>query len=587
MNIFDERIKALQRRMLQDGLKAYIIKASDPHLSESYADHYGAMRKYFCSFTGQDGTLLVTCDDYYLYTDGRYFVQAEIELKNTSCILMKEGTKECLPLNEFIKKNELYPLGLDSSLFSLDEIKSFYLDDNHKIISINYDDMYSSIPLPKGKIFKIPDEYFSVTRKERISSLLNSAKKSGADSLLLTSLEDIAFALSYRGSDIACTPVFYSYLFIDKDESLTLFIDLDKIPENFDNDIDVLPYEEVYNFLNSREDKIAVDKSLANAKIVNHIKNPLFIVSPAYLAKAIKGPVEIENIKRVHVLDGIAVLKLFKYLRDNFRKVELDEKKIADYIDATRLLNKECFSLSFETIAALDSNASMMHYAPSEDKFATLKDDSQLVLVDSGGQYFGGTTDITRTFLLQEQPSKEIIHDYTLTLKSHLNMMMTTFMKGCSGRALDIKAREVMWKEGLDYKCGTGHGVSYMLGVHEGPIGLRYYTRPNIKDDYPLEVGNIVTDEPGVYKDYKYGIRIENELLVIKDKSTDQGEFLTFETVTYCPYDKRGIDVDMLTDEELTFLNNYHKLVYDKLSPQIRDQKLLAFLKDCTSPLEK
>ena len=584
MNIFDERIKKLQEQLIKDGLKAYIIPATDPHLSEMYAPRFGAMRYYFCSFKGETGTLLVTQTDYYLYTDGRFWTEAENELKGTSCKLVYAGKANVLSMSDFIKENNLYPLGLDSSLFSLNEVKGFYVDDNHKIISKSYLSLVEDLPpMPKDKIFKIDEELLSTTRYDRVMAIVSEMKKQNAKACLLTALDDIAYVIGYRGNDIAYTPVFYSYLYINEDGVSDLFIDEEKIPNSFNSlKVNIHKYEDLIKFLDERKDvPTMIDLSNTNALICSHLKNIINATSPASIFKAIKGKVEVENIKRIHKLDGIAVLKLQKYIEDNIDK-GLDELKCAEFIDNTRLKMDECFELSFETIAAVDSNAAMMHYAPSENSNAKLYKDSKLLLVDSGGQYYGGTTDITRTFLIK--PTKEVIKDYTLTLKSQIALSKTVFEKGCSGLSLDIIAREVFWKEGMDYKCGTGHGVGYISCVHEGPVSFRYYVPAGRKVSGILTPGHIITVEPGVYKAGKYGIRLENELLVVDGLTTDDGIFYKFETVTYCPYDRKGIDVSLLDDEELKWLNDYLGSVYDTLAPLIDDEELLAYLRKQCAP---
>lgn len=589
MNQFDERVHLLQKQMVKDNIQAYLIPSTDPHLSEEACSHFTYPKYYFCAFKGNDGTVLITQDHYYLFTDGRYWTEAEIELKGTECILMKAGAKNVPTIPQFIKKNDLYPLGMDASLFSLNDVRSFYIDNNHPIKSISYFEKLEGLPsLPKGKIWKLSSELLSTTREERILSVLKDGKEKGAESLLYTALDDISYLLGYRGNDIPYTPVFYSYLFIDKNGVSHLFIDLDKIPADFNEDKIVLhPYEEVFSFLKAREEKIGLDYKKANALIVKSIAHPLNILDKAAYDKAVKGEKEISNTKRIHELDGLQVLKLQKFIEENV-KDGLDEEKCAEYIDKQRLNQAECFDLSFETIAACDSNAAMMHYAPTKENHAPLTSDNQLLLVDSGGQYYGGTTDITRTFLVNPKPDPEIVHDYTLTLKSQIALSRVIFEKGCSGHSIDIVAREVMWKEGLDYKCGTGHGVSYIGPVHEGPIGFRYYTRPGVIDDGILTPGHIITIEPGVYKDYKHGIRLENELLVVPAFENDQGIFYRFETITYCPYDRRGIDLNMLDDEELSWLNDYLKTVEEKLTPLcIDDASLLQYLKKQCAPFER
>lgn len=584
MNLFDERIEKLQNQMRRDGLRAYIIPATDPHMSESYCERYGAMRKYFCPFRGQDGTLLVTLDSYEIYTDGRYWIEAEKELEGSSCLLVKDGKPGVKSLFERIRDEDLYPLGLDSALFSISDLKRLYAGKDKPIYSLDYSFLVKDLPsLPEGKIFKVDDNLLSTSLDERVDTLLADARKQGAESLVLTALDDISYVLGYRGRDIPYTPVFYSYLVIGKKGELDLFIDEKKIPEDFDRErIHVHPYEEIFSFLKTLDGKVLIDPNRTNARVYSLVKDKVLATSPAYLRKAVKGKREIENTLRVHEIDGVAVLKLMKFIEDNIQKRDIDELEVCEYLDGVRRRGKDCYDLSFETIAAVDSNGPMMHYAPTKENHSLFTKDSLTLLVDSGGQYYGGTTDITRTFLAH--PTPEVIHDFTLTLKSQIQLSRTVFMRGCTGHVIDITAREVMWKEGLDYKCGTGHGVAYMGPVHEGPIGFRYYTTRQRDDNGVLEPGHIITIEPGVYKEGKYGIRLENELLVQEHDKTDQGDFLSFQTITYCPYDRKGIDVSLLTDDELEWLNDYLKLVEEKLKPHIDDPDLLSYLhRQCES----
>ncbi len=590
MNIFDERIQSLQKRMKKDGLMAYIIPATDPHMSEESASRFTKERFYFCSFKGNDGTLLVTQEKSYLYTDGRYWTEAEGELKGTSCILVYAGKAGVPSMSEFIKKEKLYPLGIDASLFSYGDLKNFYLDDEHKIRQVSYRFLVEDLPsLPNGKIWKVDEALLSTTRKERIDLAMDETEKKGAKSLIIPTLDDISYILGYRGSDIPCTPVFYSYLYIGEDRIPHLFIDQEKLPEEgMPDDIIIHPYDSFYDYLKEKSTvKTLVDKSNTNARICSLLKNKVFQNNPTIRQKSIKGAVEVKNTKEIQAIDGIAVLKLMKFIDDNIEKGNLDEYVCAKYIDDARRSQKRCFDLSFETIAAVDSNAAMMHYAPSKENHASMSLENQLLLVDSGGQYYGGTTDTTRTFLFGRNVSEEVKIDYTKTLKSQISLSTAIFEKGCSGHEIDIMAREIMWKEGLDYKCGTGHGVGYMSCVHEGPIGFRYYHREGVYDDGILTPGHIITIEPGVYKAHKHGIRLENNLLVVPAFETEDGIFYKFETITYAPYDERGIVVSMLSDEELSWLNNYQKMVYDTLAPLIEEEELLAYLKKVTKTITR
>ena len=589
MNGFDQRISLLQSQRKKDGLKAYIIPSTDPNRSEECCSRFAAERFYFCPFKGNDGTLLVTLDGYFIYTDGRYWTEAEKELAGSGCTLVKSGRAGVPSMAQYIKEHKLYPLGLDCSLFSDGELKSFYLDANHPIRQVSYASRVKDMPsLPSGKIWKVDPSLLSLSRKERVGKIREAVHDKGAKAIIVPRLDDIAYVLGYRGSDIPCTPVFYSYLYIDQDENLHLFIEKNKLPEGFSEEkVIVHPYEEFPSFLESVKDVATlVDPNKTNAYICSVLKNKVFAPSPVYSQKSVKGPVEVENTKQVQAIDGIAVLKLRKYIDDTIDTGRLSELSCAEYIDKARRSNPRCFDISFGTIAACDSNAARRHYAPSKDNFSSLTRNNQLLLVDSGGQYYGGTTDTTRTFIVSNHVSKEVRHDYTLTLKAQIALSTTIFEKGCTGHSIDIRAREVRWKEGRDYKCGTGHGVGYRSCVHEGPIGFRFYEHPDRGDKGELELGHIITIEPGVYKAHRYGIRLENNLLVVPAFVTDDGIFYKFETITYVPYDRRGIDLTRLNEEELEWLNGYHKMVFEKLAPYCAgDSALLAYLVKQTAPL--
>ncbi len=590
MNVFDKRVALLQAHMKRDGIVAYIIPATDPHMSEESHSHFTKERFYFCPFLGNDGTVLVTQDAYYLYTDGRYWTEAEWELDGSDCKLVYAGKAGVPTLAEFIKENNLYPLGLDSSLFSYGDLKSFYKDSEHKIRQVSYTYMIKDLPaLPKDKIWKVDETLLSTNMNKRIKMAMDAVNKAGADALVIPTLDDIAYLLGYRGNDIPCTPVFYSYLYIDETRNVHLFIDNEKLPEEGIPDVTIHGYDTFFDFLKERSEvKTFVDANNTNARICSILKNKVFGNNPTIMQKSIKGEREIVNTKEIQAIDGLAVLKLMKYIDDNIESGELTEYACAKFIDDARKSNERCFDLSFSTIAALDANAAMMHYQPNEKDSPKLTLNNKLLLVDSGGQYYGGTTDTTRTFVFGSNVPDEIKEDYTKTLKSQISLSTAVFEKGCSGHEIDIMAREIMWKEGLDYKCGTGHGVGYMSCVHEGPIGFRYYHREGVYDDGILEPGHIITIEPGVYKARKHGIRLENNLLVVPAFETNDGIFYKFETITYAPYDARGIVVSMLTDEELAWLNSYNEMVYEKLSTLIKDdEELLSYLKKVTAPIQK
>lgn len=581
-----DHLKKLQDQLSKDGLKSYLILTGDPHASEYAADYFLAERYYFCPFTGSAGQVLVTKDKAYLFTDGRYFIQAEKELQGSGIELMKIGEDGVLPLNKFIKANHLYPLGVNESMISQDFCKSIKIRDS-EIVDIDYNYLVANRPaLSKAKVWKLDDNLNTLTYKQKIENILKEMEQQDAKANLVTTLDDIAWILNLRGSDIPCSPVFYAYLYISKNEGTHLFIDAQKIDFAMDG-VMVHPYDDINNFLRDHtEVPTLVDPLRVNARLYFRLKNPVDGRNPSYLMKSIKGPIEIKNIEDIHVIDGIALLKFIAFLQDNLAKHKLyNEYQYAMELKKYRFENKRCFDLSFTTIAACGANAAEMHYEPEENLHSDVVPETQELLVDSGGHYYGGTTDTTRTFLIGT-PSKEYIHDYTLTLKSVINLSSTIFIQGSSGQTIDITSREYMWKEGMDYKCGTGHGVGYMLDVHEGPNGFRYKRVPERDDGDAIVPGMVTTIEPGVYKEGKYGIRIENNLLCVPAFKTEMGTFYKFETITVVPIDTKALDLNIMTDEEIKWLNDYHQFVYAKLSPLVSGH-LLDVLKQATMPISR
>lgn len=588
MNIFDNRIEALQGQLKKDGLRAYIITDSDPHLDEIAAERFTAERLFFCPFTGE-GKLLVTPEAAYLYTDGRFWAQAEKELEGTETIqLVEEGKEGVESLPDRIKNDNLYPMGLDANTVSLTELRKYYKDKDHEIRQITYRKTVRDLPeLPADPIWRVDDELLSNSLQDRVDQVMQVVREAGAKSLIVTALDDVAWLLGYRGNDIPHTPVFYSYLYIGEDNVLHLFINNDKLPEDFPSDIQLHDYYDWKDFLfDHMYIETLVDPDTVNAYICSKLKRPIYGKNPVAKLKAVKGNVEIDNTKRVHEIEAIAILKTLKYIDDNIESGELTELKVKQFVDDTRRENEKAIDASFDTICAVDANAALMHYSPKEGSDAPATRDNEIMLLDTGGQYYGGTTDTTRTVSLREQASDDIRVDYTLALKSQIALSTTIFKKGCNGVALDIKAREVMWKEGLDYNCGTGHGVGYMLAVHEGPIAFRYYRHKGMTGKQDLEAGNILTVEPGVYRNGAYGIRLENEVLVDVANETDSGTFYKFETLTLVPYDRRLINIDMLSNAELDWVNDYHEQVYQTLIPLVEnDPELSDYLSRITEKL--
>lgn len=579
-----ENLSILRQEMKQKGLKAYLILTGDPHASEYACDYFLAERKFFCPFSGSAGQVLITLDNAYLFTDGRYWIQAERELEGSTISLQKVGDKGVLNFDAFIKKNKLFPLGTNLLLISENEYLKFK---NNKIKVEQADFSYlvkDRGQLPTDKVFKVDENLFSLTYQKKIQTIIKKTKELGADANLVTTLDDIAWILNIRGNDVPCNPVFYSYLYISKKYGTHLFIDLKKIDFTFEG-IEIHPYEDIFDFLTAHNKvKTLVDPLRVSALVYSYLKRPVNGNNPSYLMKAIKGNVEINNIKRIQAIDGVALLKFQKYLEEHIDD-NLSEYDYSEKLKEFRYQNKALFELSFGTIAACGPNAAQMHYAPTSKLHSIVNKESMELLVDSGGQYYGGTTDTTRTFLVGKA-SEEFIKDYTLTLKAVINLSRTIFLDGSNGHTIDIRAREFMWENGMDYKCGTGHGVSYMLNVHEGPNGFRYKRVPERDDQANIVPGMVTTIEPGVYKQGKYGIRIENNLLCQKAFETTDGLFYKFETITYVPISLEAVDKNMLSDDDIKFINDYHHLVYTKLKPLIEnDPDLVEFLKKKTQKI--
>lgn len=579
-----ENLKKLQEYLKKNNLKAYLIFTSDPHDNEYIAEFYLSLRKFFAPFSGSAAELLITQNEAYLFTDGRYWLQAEKELKGSDVYLIKKGDKNVPSLKEFILKNNLFPLGSNLYTFKMSEYEDF-IASNIKIVDLDISFLINNLtPLSKEKVFKLDESLFTFSYKEKIEKIYQKLNEKNAKATLITTLDDIAYILNLRGRDIPFNPVFYSYLYLSKDYGNHLFIDKEKI--NFEIEgINIHPYENIEEFIKKHNDiPTLLDKGRVNAKIYQLFNNVIDGINPSYLMKAVKNEKEILNTKEIQALDGVALLKFNKFLDENISN-NLTEYQYSEKLKEYRFENQRCFDLSFNTIAAVGKNAAEMHYAPKKDSSSVVNSENIELLVDSGGQYYGGTTDTTRTFLIGK-PSEEFIHDYTLTLKSLINLSKTIFLEGSSGQTIDIRSREFMWEEGKDYKCGTGHGVGYILNVHEGPNGFRYKKVKERDDQSEIIPGMITTIEPGVYKENKYGIRIENNLLCVKAFETSDGLFYKFETITYVPIETRCLDYSILDKKEIEWINDYHKLVFEKLYPLIKDdEKLVKYLKEKTKEI--
>ena len=581
MNI-NERINNLRNLMKDRGITAYIIPTYDPHQSEYLADHYKT-RAWISGFTGSAGTVIVTGKEAILWTDGRYFIQAEKQLAGSEVKLFKMGIPGFPTYIEWIKDNlkEGDSLGFDGKIFPQSDVKKLEKSMGGKNIKFidEYDlvgEIWTDRPkVPKSKAFVHDVKYTGKTPREKIEEVRKEMDKKGAEYFLLGSLDDIAWVYNIRGRDVACNPVVISYALISQDKAW-LFVDKEKIDESVEsylkeNGIKVEDYEKVIDYVKNieKKSKVFLDPARTNRWIYKAIPEDCKVIEGTNITtelKGIKNGVEIENQKNAYVKDGVAMVKFLYWLDENIGKTKITEISATEKLEEFRREQEGFIEPSFDTIAAYKENAAMMHYKADADSNYELKRE-KMFLVDSGGQYYDGTTDITRTIVLGEITEEEK-RDFTLTLKGHINLINSIFLYGATGSNLDVLARYPLWQEGIDYKCGTGHGVGFLLNVHEGPH--RISPMPN---NVKLEKGMVVTIEPGVYRAGKHGIRIENVAVVEEDIETESGQFMRFETLSFCPIDLEGIDVELLTYKERKWLNDYHEEVYNKLSPYLNDKE--------------
>lgn len=579
-------LEKLREAMEKENIDYYIIPSSDSHQSEYVAEHFKG-REFISGFTGSAGVLLVGLKEAFLWTDGRYFIQAERELNGSGISLMKMRTPGYPTIEEWIKKNikTEKTLGFDGRLFSVNQYKGFLDISKENNFSINMDnDLLKNIwearpELPKSKIFLHEEVYSGKYASEKLQEVRKHIKEKDAKNYIISSLDDIAWLCNIRGNDVKFNPVALSYVLINENYA-NLYINNDKIDDNTKEKLknegfEIYEYDEIEEHVKLIEDTTIIDPNKLNAKIYSCLSSDVKIINEMNITtklKAIKNEVEIANTEKSQVRDGVAMVKFIKWLKDNLGKEKITEISASKKLTEFRSKGENYKGDSFGTIAGYKEHAAMMHYSATEATDYELKQEG-MFLVDSGGQYLDGTTDITRTFILGNITEEEK-RDFTLVLKGHIALSTAKFLKGTTGVNLDILARRPLWNYGIDYKCGTGHGVGYFLNVHEGPQGIRPEGNSTV-----LKPGMIITNEPGVYKEGKHGIRIENTLLVVKDINSEEfGEFYKFKTISYCPIDLNGVVIEMLTNEERDWLNNYHKIVFEKLSPYLNDEEI-EFLK--------
>ena len=589
-----EQLEKFQNQMKIYNMDAFIIPTGDFHNSE-YVSNYFKGREYLSGFTGSAGTLLVTQENAYLWTDGRYFIQAANEIEGNNVKLMKMGEDQSLEefLVDFMKDKQT--IAFDGRVLPTSDVLSLKNKlPNAKFVS-DIDlvgQVWKERPkLPYSLIYKLDKMFAGMTYLEKLEKIREKMKEYGADVHILSSLEDQAWLYNLRANDVTHTPVFLAYTIITLD-SVTLYVDSTKIDYSIDkylneNDIHTKGYFDIYDQLNQiKGKKILMNFNKVNYQLYQGLSSNNELINkedPSLLLKAIKNPTEIENIKKAHIKDGVAMTKFMYYLKTGYKEgQEMSEISVSDYLEELRRLDKGLVDLSFNTICGFKEHAAMMHYSATPETNSKITGNGFL-LVDSGGHYLEGTTDITRTFAMGNV-SNEMKKHFTAVLKSNIALANAVFLKGCTGLNLDVLARGPIWQLDLDYKCGTGHGVGYLLSVHEGPNSFRWKSLPSKPSSQEFLPGMITTNEPGIYLKDKYGIRIENEMLCVEGTTNEYGTFLKFETITYCPIDLDAILKSQLTYIEKEWLNNYHQMVYDKISPYLTKEEV-EWLKEYTKKI--
>lgn len=584
--VIKQRLQLLRAEMEKEKIDYYLIPTADFHNSE-YVNEYFKARQYFSNFSGSAGTLLVWKDGAGLWTDGRYFIQAEKELAGTGITLFRMLDEGVPTIVEFMEQNigEGQALGFDGRVVSMTLGQEYEEKLGQRYVKIVYekdlaDRVWVDRPsFPNGVVSFLTDKIAGKSFEEKREQVMERVREAGAEELFITKLDDIMWLTNLRGCDVQCNPVAMSYVYLTADETI-LFIgksalEADVVGYLLAKGIRVLDYSEVSDYLSklSAGRKVMIDKRYLNYSLYKILSGKQTLVEadhPTELLKAIKNPTELANMEEIYLKDSIALTKFIHWLKTHIGKEEITEITAADKLEAFRREVPEFLDLSFTSISAYGANAAMMHYAPTPENFAVLKPEG-MYLIDSGGQYLGGTTDVTRTIVLGKLTEREI-HDYTLVAAGMLQLTNAKWLYGCTGRNLDILARQPIWNADLDFKCGTGHGVGYILNVHEGPQGLRWrYTKG--QTDAVIEAGMDITNEPGVYIEGSHGVRIENVMVAENGTKNEYGQFMHFKTLTWVPIDMEAVDLTLLSSKQKEYLVAYQATVYEKLSPYLDEEE--------------
>lgn len=588
-----EKLMKLREEMNKEGMQAYIIPTSDFHETE-YVSEYFAARKYMSGFTGSAGVLVVLLDKAGLWTDGRYFIQAANQLAGSGIDLMKQGQEDTPSIEEYIVTNltQGSVVGFDGRVMNVNDAnkykQAFMM---HDIKMVTDKDLVGRIwddrpALPCTETFHYDEKYAGKSISEKLTQVREAMKGYNCRSHIVTKIDEIAWLYNLRAHDVPHFPVALAYTIIKENDAM-IYIDASRLDEESktlfaQNHIQVKDYEAIYEDVKTLEGPVLVDGNFVNSKIVYSLNTEIvYAQDPIVLLKAMKNEIELANTRNAHIKDGVACTKFMYWLMQNVNN-GISEMSAQEKLQELRKEQADYLEDSFNTICAYKEHAAMMHYSSNEETNVELKPEGML-LVDSGGQYLDGTTDITRTFVLGSITEEEKKW-FTLALKGHIRLEKANFLYGCRGLNLDILARGPLWDLDMDYQCGTGHGVGHLSNVHEAPNGFRWKIVPERNDSCVLEEGMITSNEPGVYVEGEFGIRHENEMVVVKGNKNFYGQFMHFETLTFVPFDRKGIDKSLLSEDELAWLNDYHASVYEKISPFLTNEEA-EWLKEACRPL--
>ena len=585
-----ERLAALRGQMEKAGLAAYVVPGNDPHASEYMASHWYEMQ-WLSGFNGESGTMVVTMEKTLLWTDSRYYLQAGIELEGSTIELMRESDVDCPKIVDWLADNVQGAVGVNPEMFSVNDFAEW-----KEKIALKSIDLIKPIwtegrpTIPQNKLYPYSADFAGESVESKLARMREQLAKKKADAMIISALDEIAWLLNIRGKDVEYNPVVIAYAVLEADKC-TLFVDANKIDspaQNYldFNNIDINPYEAVFDYIKGLSGTILYDGARVNEALYEAIPEgckKIEAKSPILIDKAKKNAVELEGERIAMRQDAVALTRFFKWLEEEaFADGKTQtECTLADKLHEFRAMGENFTDESFGTIAGYQGNGAIVHYAATPEHCAVVKPEGMLLL-DSGGQYLDGTTDITRTVWLGGRIPQQAKLDYTYVLKGHIALQTARFPRGTRGNQLDALAKQYMWQAGITFGHGTGHGVGHFLGCHEGPQNVRTDNNPTA-----LEVGHIISDEPGIYRTGKWGIRTENLITVIPAKqtkaTTTEDEWLTFETLTLCFYDTSLIEMSLMTEDEIDWLNAYHVRVYKEISPLLNEEERAYLAKKCAA----